>query len=730
MSPLRQHTAAPFSARLNRLQLAMIAAGLCAAASLAAPRIAHAEATAADAAATEAAVEDNGASPLSRVVITATTEKKKLGDAVSAGALGRRANLDTPFSTKSVSSDEIEDRLATSIAEVMKYDASVTAISPPIGSHPATIAMRGLRLDDLNGYKIDGLANINRGTEMPLEMFESIEALKGLSGFMYGFGSPGGVINYVSKRPTTERSFSADIGYQEGGALKEHIDTGGRFGAEGQFGYRLNVLHEDGGLQQDSGSITRNAAGLNLDWRVNDDLALTFDTLYQKRKSVGGTDIITSPLYKIPEPISGTSALNSNGAFNEVEYYLSTLGAQYRLAPDWKANLSYRYSDSTRVYKKDQYYIQNSLGYYRDRVTSESHAYTFNQTQATLEGTLTTGSIGHQVVLGAMAQRLVSESSVVTPKTYIGYGYLSSPTIYSASKVNYSGGTYEDEKTTQNALFASDTLSFSPEWSALVGVRYTRFKDTAYTTKNLVSAEYPANKATPTLALMYKPRPDTTVYVSHVEALEQSASAPSTTRNPANQTFAPIESKQSEMGVKTEHQLWNATASLFRIDRGAQYTNAANYYVMDGETRYQGLELNSVVQAAKNVSIEGGIMLLDTELRDAAPGYSGKRAVGAPKRQASMQVTYRPALLSGLALHAGTQYLGALALDAGNVHTLSSYALFDAGLSYRARMAGHMVSLRLNVTNLANRQYWTYYQENYLNVGAPRTASLNVRVDY
>lgn len=702
------------STRLRPLYRAMFAAGLCA------TSLAHADTV----------VDDNGASPLSTVVITATTEKKKLGDAVSAGALGRRANLDTPFSTKSVSSEEIEDRLATSIAEVMKYDASVTAISPPIGSHPATIAMRGLRLDDLNGYKIDGLANINRGTEMPLEMFESIEALKGLSGFMYGFGSPGGIINYVSKRPTTAPSFSADIGYQEGGALKEHIDAGGRFGTSEQFGYRFNVLHEDGGLQEDSGSIDRNAAGLNLDWRVTNDLTLTFDTLYQKRRSVGGTDIIADIKYAIPQPLSGTSALNSLGAFNDVEYYLGTVGAEYRLTPDWKANLSYRYSDSTRVYKKDQYYLQDSLGRYRDRVTSESHAYTFHQTQATLEGQLRTGSIQHQVILGAMTQDLVSESSVVTPKTYIGYGNLAAPTIYSADPVNYSGGTYEDEKTTQDALFASDTLTFTPQWSALVGVRYTRFKDTAYTTAGQVSAAYPANKTTPTLALMFKPRADTTLYVSHVEALEQAVSAPSTTRNPVNQIFAPIKSRQSEAGVKTEHQLWNATAAVFRIDRGAQYTNAANYYVSDGQTRYQGLEINSVVQAAKNVSLEGGIMLLDTELRDAAPGFAGRRAVGAPQRQASMQVTYRPALVSGLALHAGTQYLGALPLDAGNVHTLPSYALFDAGLNYRARMAGHMVSLRLNVTNLADRKYWTYYQENYLNVGAPRTASLNVRVDF
>ncbi|MDY7538765.1 TonB-dependent receptor plug domain-containing protein [Undibacterium sp. RTI2.1] len=206
---------------------------------------------------------DNGTT--AQVVIKANVEKKKLSDSVSSGALGRRSELDTPFSTKAVSSDEIEDRLATSVSEVFKYDASVTAISPPISTHPATIQMRGLRLDDLNGYKIDGLANINRGTEMPLEMFESVEALKGLSGFMYGFGSPGGIINYVSKRPTTERSFSATLGYQQGGAIKEQFDIGGHAGVNNEFGYRFNLLHEDGGVAAESGSINRTAGSANVD---------------------------------------------------------------------------------------------------------------------------------------------------------------------------------------------------------------------------------------------------------------------------------------------------------------------------------------------------------------------------------------------------------------------------------------------------------------------------------
>jgi iron complex outermembrane receptor protein len=696
----------------SRLQLALAAAGLCAL---------HFSALAAE------AVDVSGAT-MSTVEVKAMLEKKKLGDAVSGGALGRKSELDTPFSTRAVSSEEIEDRLATSISEVLKYDASVTAISPPISTHPATIQIRGLRLDDLNGYKVDGLANINRGTEMPLEMFEQVEVLKGLTGYMYGFGSPGGTVNYVSKRPTTSKTFSTEIGYQEGGAIKEHIDMSDRVGEDGQFGYRLNLLHEDGDVKEESGSINRDAAGLNLDWRATRDLTLTYDAIYQRRRSAGGTDIVISPSYTVPAPIAGDSTLNSEGAGSDVKYNLSTLGAQYRLSPNWSANVSYRTSESTRVYKKDQYYLTNNNGNYKDRVTSELHRYDFDQVQATLNGSFATAGLRHELVLGIMSQKLESTSSVTTPKTYLGTGNLYSPTILDVAAVNYSGGTYRDEVTRQKAVFASDTIQLSDNWSALAGLRYTKFEDNAYSTAGAVTATYTADKPTPTVALMYKPAADTTLYASYVEALEQAASAPTSTVN-ANQTFAPIKSKQSEIGVKTERNWWNASASLFRIERGAQYTNAANVYVMDGETKYQGVEFNTVVQAAKNVSIEGGIMLLDATLENAAAGYSGKRAVGAPRRQASVQATWKD-VLPGLALHVGSQYLGELAMDAANVNTLPAYTLFDAGFNYRHRYFGKMISLRANVSNLANRKYWTYYQENYLNVGSPRTASLSVRVDF
>jgi iron complex outermembrane receptor protein len=668
-------------------------------------------------------------SALPQITVSDTGEKKQLAEKLSGGALGDKAEIDTPFSTRAVTREEIEDRQATSLSEVLKYDASVSNLSPSNGTHPATIGIRGLRLDDLNGYKIDGLANINRGTEMPLEMFERVEVLKGLSGFMYGFGSPGGIVNYVSKRATDDATFSTDFGYESNGVYKEHIDAGGRFGEDQRFGYRFNLVNEEGNTIADHGSINRQAAGLSLDARLTSDLTMTLDALYQHRTTVGGTDIITSTSYAVPSAISGSSRLNSNGSFSDVDYRLVTLTTQYRMAPDWKASVAFRHSDSVRIYKKDQYYITSSAGAYRDRLTSEYHGYEFNEVQAMVEGKVKTGFLQHQLVFGAMTQNLLSTSSVNTPKTYIGTGNLYAPTYYSAASVNYSGGTYRDEKTTQNALFASDTINFSERWSMLAGVRYTDYSDNAYTTTHLVSAKYTASPLTPTMALMYKPAADTTLYVSYAEALEQSASAPTSTLN-ANATFAPIKSKQSEIGVKTEHDSWNGSVALFRIERGSQYTNSANYYVADGQTIYRGVEVNGSVQATSNLSIDGSLMVIGSEMTHTTSTVDGKRAVGAADLQAGAQLTYRVPGLAGLSLHAGAQYIGNMALDSANVHMLSPYSLFDTGLNYRTKIAGHMTTWSANITNLTNRKYWTYYQENYLNVGAPRTLNLNVRAEF
>ena len=97
-----------------------------------------------------------------------------------------------------------------------------------------------------------------------MEQTAQIEVLTGLSGFFYGASSIGGTINYVSKKPTDERINKLTFGNTSGSNLYLHGDFGGQFDENGTFGYRLNVVTQDGDTHVEHKSIKRNSLGLSI----------------------------------------------------------------------------------------------------------------------------------------------------------------------------------------------------------------------------------------------------------------------------------------------------------------------------------------------------------------------------------------------------------------------------------------------------------------------------------
>ena len=65
------------------------------------------------------------------------------------------------------------------------------------------------------------------GGDLPLESIESVAVLKGLTGFMYGFGAPGGVIGYRTKRPTAQPLLTTELGYPTNSDFHARVDAGG-----------------------------------------------------------------------------------------------------------------------------------------------------------------------------------------------------------------------------------------------------------------------------------------------------------------------------------------------------------------------------------------------------------------------------------------------------------------------------------------------------------------------
>ncbi|WP_321900938.1 TonB-dependent receptor [Paraburkholderia tropica] len=653
---------------------------------------------------------------------------------VTAGALGNRRQVDTPFSTDVVTTERGKDLLANTANDLFKYDPAVTIVGDNATGENSAFAIRGLAVDMLNGVKVDGQNFPSWDTELSLEQFEQVEVLKGLSGFMYGFSTPGGIVNYVLKRPTDDPYRSFSIGYQSAGVFSEKIDLGGRFGNDKRFGYRLNLVNEDGNTAEANGHVRRQVASLALDLRITPDLTWTADAFYQKRKTNGTLfGIYVGGGLGIPDAGKVTRDLTQPQNFYETEIASFGTGLDYRISDTWRASLKYRFAKENRTNSDSLLYVYNAAGDYQNTLYAALTRYFYQNVDAMVQGKFNTGPFKHDVVIGASYQTQQSEyddSEGWNDGYSLGTGNLYQSTLLTNDAVHIGENLFRHERTTQTALYASDTVQITPRLSALLGLRYTQFRDRVYNVDQSVQADYSANPVTPTGALMFKLDPDTTVYASYVEALQQGGASSNTNVN-YPQTFGPLKSKQYEVGLKADHRNWGANLALFRIDQGYEYTNSANVFTQSGTKRYQGIDASGWLQLAADWRLMGGVMWLNAKAVDVDDAsVDGKRIYGAPRFTVTGRVEYNPSYLRALTVAFGGKYVGNMAVDAANTQFVPAYTTWDLSAKYATQVAGKDVTLRAGVNNLFNRRYWTAAWGYYVMPSATRTFVANATLEF
>ncbi len=102
------------------------------------------------------------------------------------------------------------------------------------------LTVRGFVLDNRFNFRRDGLP-ISAETSIPLDNKSRIEILKGTSGMQAGTSAPGGLVNYVVKRPLDSALRSAAIEWRQRGSVTASLDLSQRFGAADAFGLRVNA---------------------------------------------------------------------------------------------------------------------------------------------------------------------------------------------------------------------------------------------------------------------------------------------------------------------------------------------------------------------------------------------------------------------------------------------------------------------------------------------------------
>lgn len=687
------------------------------------------------------ATNDQGkkAKTLQKIQVSANANHEHV---VSAGALGSQSDLNTPFSVTTITAAQLDESQAYTLSQAFAEDASVSRSGSDYNGWSSRMIVRGLPLSFTDSTKLDGIPFALFGVNLPLSAMENVQLLKGSTAFMYGFGSPGGIIDYTMKKaPESGQVGSVEAGYRSNNIFYENFDYGTRFGADDRYGIRVNVSNMDGKSYGDT-SVNNKSLAVAFDARLTDNLKWSVNALFED-SVLRGQSVYLYPASSyeskwLPSTISNATAMGSPNSFNKNKMFFIDSALNWQVSDNWATTLTAAHSSNHFQLGQEYDYVTDSAGDYEDTTFDGVDLWTFNFFQAMVNGHVETGNLTQDLIFGASYEDEYEKLGLRNFNDQ--YSTILTGNLFDLVRASWSprGGNdnfvpYSD--TTQQALFASDTLSLGEQWKAIVGFRYTNFDEKTWdTTTHSTATSYRKYPVTPTLALIYKPSSGQTLYASYVQALEAGSSVGSQYANYGT-TLPPIESKQYEVGYKWKNNVVDTSIAAFRLERGAEYVDSStNEYVSNGQSLYQGVDASADWQVTPTFDAGvSAVYLPDAEYKRTSVSWMVNQRVEATSRvSGSLFATYNFASAPGLSAHANVRYTGTT-----RVYNFSStelavsakaYTLVDANVSYRTTLAGKNVTYRAGINNIFNRNYWVGGEDSFW-LGAPREFMLSAKLD-
>ncbi|GGB26253.1 TonB-dependent receptor [Sphingomonas metalli] len=661
------------------------------------------------AAATEAlatAVDQAGERPLDEEIVV-NGRRGFRTEAVQVGAFRNQSILDTPATIAVMPRTLLDAQGAVGLEEALRNTPGVTQqATSPITSN--NFVARGVLMNARTNYRLNGALQVVNLSPIPIENKQRVELLKGVSALYYGIATPSGIVNVVAKRAGSRPVTSAYANGDAEGSYGIGVDLGRRFGTDGQFGARLNGY---------SGHIETPIDGVNggrymvsgaFDWQASERLALKLDVEHYWRD----TDEPGSITLAAARLLSGVPDPHHRYAPVDAPYRTwstNLLGrADYALATDWSLRVEGGLAASRRQRSRADFSFTSATTGPRTGAGRLSGNYTPDQSyrneyvRGELAGTLPTFGIRHELLFGVARNRQVQRDQhqySYTPVAQNLFEPVAIPfrsLVFAATPRLQPGSVNVD-----TGLYALDLAHVGERLLLIGGVRRVLY-DTERD-----RAGFTLRAWTPTAGAVFRPSSGSSLYVTYIEGLESAGTAPAGASNEGD-VLPPVTSRQTEVGARMQIAGALASVAWFHIDRGLDYLNAANLYVVDGRARHRGVEASLQGNVTPRLSVSLAGQYLDAIQRQTGVvAQNGKRVDNAPRWSGSAFAEYRPAPLPDLAVSAGAFYTGARYADALNSFRLPGYVTVSLGASYRVHLdRGGTLTLRVNGDNLADRRYW------------------------
>jgi iron complex outermembrane receptor protein len=657
-----------------------------------------------------------------------------------------------PASVSTIDRALLDSRHVRSLSELANNDASLGDSYAPVGYYQ-NVAIRGFALDTATGYRFNGLS-IAGEQRLALENVQQVEILKGEAGLAAGVMAPGGLINYVGKRPDEVRSVT--LGTDSEGTRYSAIDAG--HWITPRIGLRFNAAWEDSGSYVEHADGRRNFYSLASDWLISERSKLEVDANYQSsaQRSASAYQLLGGDT--LPGNVDPKHMLAYQAWQRPVGIDSTNLTAlhTYDFTPAWQSRVSASYSrtviDDNVAFAYGCYYAEPCWdgsvpgNYFAPNGDYDIYDYRSpddtrrnQQLHAELRGRFQTGAISHQITVGGdRYTRTVDRRQNVNE--YVGTGNIHDNKVpqFTPSPL-MPGASVRRLDNEQRSLFMLDRMQFGSQWQWLAGGRFVQLDERARDKRGNLERDSKVSRFLPQTALIWNATEQVNLYASYVRGISLGQEAPFWTNN-EGQFLPSVLSTQTELGAKyTPSEAVSFSAALFRISRPFQYAmpddSGAGYtFIEQGRQTHTGLELTAHGQLTPLLRINASTSLLQARVRDTGTAaYEGHSLVNVPKARASLHANYQLPFASNVSLAGGWRYASSNAATADGRVRVPAYHVVDAGLQLRQQLGGHALRWNLSVDNVFNRFYWrdtgSSGGDDYLFPGAPRQARLSVSID-
>ncbi|HMJ89259.1 MAG TPA: TonB-dependent receptor, partial [Candidatus Acidoferrum sp.] len=305
-------------------------------------------------------------------------------------------------------------------------------------------------------------------------------------------------------------------------------------------------------------------------------------------------------------------------------------------------------------------------------------------------------------------------------------------------------GAYAEAKADTLAVSLFDTIKLREQWQLTGGVRFDHFNldyksiapSGVYTNGSPLSRT--DNLFSYRAGVVYKPKPFGSIYAAYGTSFNPSGEglslATNTTAAAANFKTDPEESRTYEIGTKwdlLENRLALSLA-IFRTEkdrtRTEDPTDPSDIVVLQGKQRVDGIELGAAGSVTKEWKVYGGFAHMIGEVvksRDA--NEDGNEIQNLPENSFTLWTTYL--LPWDIEIGGGTQFVDSRFNNNNRVtrREAPEYWLFDATAAW---IPNKNFSLRLNVYNLAEKEYIDRVGGGHFIPGAGRSAVLTANLTF